>query len=83
MHRIITMTALSLALSGGVALADNRGERIEHREARIDHRVDAHRDFHVRPGVRLERREARAGDRWQQHGARWNWQSGRTVRGRR
>ncbi len=84
MRRIITLTFLSLALLGGVALADNRRiDRVEHNELRRENRAEVYRDFHARP-ARFEHREARLEHRWARgERGRRNWESGRNIRGRR
>jgi hypothetical protein len=83
MRRIITMTLLSLGLTGGVALADNH--RVEVRDHRVEapsqrgfdrgynrgERVERFQDRRVRPAAQFERHEERSGFRW--IGGEWTW----------
>lgn len=59
MKRILTLTALALGLSGGVALADRHGGRGDRSEVR-DHRGD-----------RVIVRDHDRGDRWRGNDRRW------------
>jgi hypothetical protein len=86
MRKIITMTLLTLGLTGGVALADRhdearRDEIRDHRDAREIH----YRDYRVRPALRYEHHVDRHGFRWVSGGWRWNryewvWTPGYYVR---
>ena len=76
MRRLITLSMLSLTLFGGVAMADNRDHRAveTHREVAVRDRrevVDHYRDHRVRPELRFERHDNRAGFRW--NAGSWNW----------
>ena len=85
MRRILTLTLMTLGLTGGVALADN-GRRVESRRETVtvrDHRgpqrververVDHDRSYRARPAIRFERHEVRRGFQW--IGGEWTWNS--------